>query len=64
MMTIYEYFADALWEEEVELWAMCEGEEDFDLRAWCLEHGVDPDAVDAHTGELVLTLWAWDMCGD
>ena len=64
MMTIREYFEmEERWEEEMELWKMVESE-DVDLKEWCEEHDVDYDAVDETMGETVITLWAWDMCGE
>jgi hypothetical protein len=65
MMTIREYFADEeMWEEEAELYTAMEEDWDFDLEGWAEEHGVDLEAIDERTGETVLTLWCWDMCGD
>ena len=65
MMTIREYFADeAMWGEEVDLWETLEADEEFDLREWAAEREVDLDAIDEATGERVLTLWSWDMCGE
>ena len=64
MMTIREYFEmEERWEEEMELWKMVESE-DVDLKEWCEEHDVDYDAIDETMGETVITLWAWDMCGE
>ena len=64
MMTIREYFEmEERWEEEMELWKMVESE-DVDLKEWCEERDVDYDAVDETMGETVITLWAWDMCGE
>ena len=34
-----------------------------DFEAWALENDIDLDARDP-SGELVLTLWAWDECGE
>ena len=65
MMTIREYFADeTMWGEEADLWEILETDEDFDLREWAAEREVDLDAIDEITGERVLTLWSWDMCGE
>ena len=50
--------------EEVELWETLEADETFDFEAWAEAHGVDLEAVDETTGEQVVTLWSWDMCGD
>ena len=69
MMTIREYFETiedlgARWEEEGALWETLETDEDFDFYVWADEHGVDLDAIDERTGERVVTLWSWDMCGE
>lgn len=70
MKTIREYFYspemtaeefDAKIEEEDALWKAIEENEDFDLEGWAQSHGVDLEARDDQTGELVFTLWAWDM---
>lgn len=69
-MTIREYFdamisADYDLEEVAELEAVAfhTMEEDFDdFTMWAIENGIDLDAEE--DGELVLTLWAWDVCGD
>ena len=45
------------------LYACYEADEE-DFTMWALENGIDLDARDARTGELVLTLWAWDECGE
>ena len=64
MMTIREYFAaEERWEEEVEVYERWQDEE-LDLDAWAAERGIDLEARDEQAGEYVLTLWAWDMCGD
>lgn len=64
MMTIREYFeAEERWVEEAELWELLELG-DIDLEEWCEEHDVDYEAVDERIGEKVITLWAWDMCGE
>lgn len=70
-MTIREYFdrmvsADYDLEEVAELEAVAfrsyeEDEDDFTM--WAIENGIDLDARDA-SGDLVLTLWCWDVCGD
>lgn len=69
-MTIREYF-DRLIAEDYELEEVAEleavafrtMEEDFeDFSLWAIENGIDLDAEE--DGELVLTLWAWDVCGD
>lgn len=69
-MTIREYF-DRMIAEDYELEEIAEMEqtmlhcmeEDFDdFSMWAIENGIDLDAEE--DGELVLTLWAWDVCGD
>lgn len=69
-MTIREYF-DRMIAEDYELEEIAELEEtafhcmedDFDdFTMWAIENGIDLDAEE--DGELVLTLWAWDVCGD
>ena len=64
MMTIREYFTIERLEEESDLWETLETDEDFDFYVWADEHGVDLDAIDERTGERVVTLWSWDMCGE
>ena len=64
MMTIREYFeAEERWEEEAELWKMLESEE-IELKEWCEAHNVDYYAYDEKIGETIITLWAWDLCGE
>ena len=64
MMTIREYFTIERLEEESDLWETLETDEDFDFEEWAEEHDVDLDAIDERTGERVVTLWSWDMCGE
>ncbi len=69
-MTIREYFDRMIAEDyeleeiaELEAVAFRTMEEDFDdFTMWAIENGIDLDAEE--DGELVLTLWAWDVCGD
>lgn len=69
-MTIREYFDRMIAEDydleevaELEAVAFRSMEEDFeDFSMWAIENGIDLDAEE--DGELVLTLWAWDVCGD
>lgn len=72
-MTIREYFYNSTMTEEEyleriaeenELWDAIENDEDFDLEEWARSHDVDLTIVDEKTGETVLTLWQWDMCGE
>lgn len=70
MMTIREYFASLIsagyeLEEigELEQTLFHCMEEDFDdFSMWAIENGIDLSAEE--DGELVLTMWAWDVCGD
>ncbi len=69
-MTIREYFnnmiendyeLDEIGElEQTVLHIMEEDPDDFTM--WALENGIDPTAEE--DGELVTTLWVWDVCGD
>lgn len=69
-MTIREYF-DRMIAEDYELEEVAEleqtafhcMEDDYDdFSMWAIENGIDLNAEE--DGELVLTLWAWDVCGD
>lgn len=76
-MTIREYFDNMItdnmteedWEEIADLEATMYAiyEDDFDdFTMWAIENGIDLDATETVLGEevRVLTLWAYDMCGD
>lgn len=72
-MTIREYFYNSTMTEEDflnsiaeedKLWDAIENDEGFDLNEWARSHGVDLTIVDEKTGETILTLWQWDMCGE
>lgn len=76
-MTIREYFDNMIhdnmteedWTEisEIEETMYACYEDDFDdFSMWAIENGIDLDATETVLGEAVpvLTLWAWDMCGD
>lgn len=76
-MTIREYFDnmihDNMTEEDwTEIYETEETmfncyEDDFeDFSMWAIENGIDLDATEIVLGEAVpvLTLWAYDMCGD
>jgi len=76
-MTIREYFNNMIhdnmteedWTEisEIEETMFNCYEDDFeDFSMWAIENGIDLDATETVLGEAVpvLTLWAWDMCGD
>jgi len=73
MMNIREYFDnlyklagldddefDEVVEQENTVYEMDEDE----FESFCSEHDIDLTVRDEHTGELVVTLWSWDMCGD
>lgn len=68
-MTIREYI-DTIEEEErdeIEATLYACYEDDFDdFCMWAIENGIDINATKTVLGEAVpvLTLWAWDMCGD
>lgn len=76
-MTIREYFDNMIhdnmteedWEEiadlEATMYAIYEDDID-DFTMWAVENGIDLDATETVLGEevRVLTLWAYDMCGD
>lgn len=76
-MTIREYFDNMIhdnmteedWTEisEIEETVFNCYEDDFeDFSVWAIENGIDLDATETVLGEAVpvLTLWAYDMCGD
>lgn len=76
-MTIREYFDNMIhdnmteedWTEiyEIEETMFNCYEDDFeDFSMWAIENGIDLDATETILGEAVpvLTLWAYDMCGD
>ena len=68
MMNIREYFEnlyklagldeDKVAELENEVYEM----DDEDFEAWAQANNIDLSARDEKTGELVVTLWSWDMC--
>ena len=65
-MTIRDYF-DSILTVDSEDAVFHLYEEDFDaFTAWAAEQGIDLTATTEIMGEtvLVLTAWAWDMCGD
>ena len=75
-MTIREYFdaqiatatideIDEIFEEMETLFHCMEDDFD-DFSSWAIENGIDLDATATVMGEEVpvLTLWAYDMCGD
>jgi len=73
MMNIREYFEnlyklagldddkfDEVSELENEVYEM----DDEDFETWAQVNNIDLSARDEKTGELVVTLWSWDVCGD
>lgn len=72
MMNIREYFDNlrnlTTNEEEfdnvLELENIVYEMDDDDFETYCHENGIDLIARDERTGELVITLWGWDMCGE
>lgn len=38
--------------------------DDEEFETYCHENGIDLTVRDDRTGELVVTLWGWDMCGE
>ena len=38
--------------------------DDEEFETYCYENGIDLTVRDDRTGELVVTLWGWDMCGE
>lgn len=37
---------------------------DEDFETWAQVNNIDLSICDEKTGELVVTLWSWDMCGE
>ena len=73
MMNIREYFEnlytlagldDDKFDEVVELENEIYEMNDEDFETWTQVNNIDLSARDEKTGELVVTLWSWDMCGD
>ena len=73
MMNIREYFEnlytlagldDDKFDEVVELENEVYEMDEDDFESFCHENGINLTARDERTGELVVTLWGWDMCGD
>ena len=73
MMNIREYFEnlymlagldddnfDEVSELENEVYEM--DEEDFEM--WARENNIDLSARDNVTGELIVTMWSWDVCDE
>jgi hypothetical protein len=73
MMNIREYFEnlyklagldDGKFDEVSELENEVYEMDDEDFETWAQVNNIDLSARDERTGELVVTLWGWDMCGD
>lgn len=70
MMNIREYFEnlytlagldeDKVAELENEVYEM----NDEDFETWAQVNNIDLSARDEKTGELVVVLWSWDVCGE
>jgi len=73
MMSIREYFEnlyklagldDDKFDEVIELENEVYEMNDEDFETWVQVNNIDLSVRDEKTGELVVTLWAWDMCGE
>lgn len=72
MMNIREYFdnlrnlttTDEEFDNVLELENTVYEMDDEEFETYCHENGIDLTALDDRTGELVVTLWGWDMCGE
>ena len=73
MMNIREYFEnlytlagldDDKFDEVVELENEVYEMEDENFETWAQVNNIDLSARDEKTGELVVILWSWDVCGD
>lgn len=72
MMNIREYFDNlrnlTTTEEEfdnvLELENTVYEMDDEEFESYCDENGIDLTVRDDRTGELVVTLWSWDMCDE
>ena len=72
MMNIREYFEnlhnlttnDEEFDNVLELENTVYEMEDEEFESYCRENGIDLTVRDERTGELVVTLWSWDMCGE
>lgn len=72
MMNIREYFDNlrnlTTTEEEfdnvLELETTVYEMDDEEFESYCDENDIDLTVRDDRTGELVVTLWSWDMCGE
>ena len=73
MKNIREYFHDLYlqagmdedkFDEVIELENTVYEMDDEEFETYCHNNGIDLTARDERTGELVVTLWGWDMCGE
>lgn len=64
MMDIRTYFYDVATEEEQDEIISVYENDDIDFNAYCVERNIDLTIVDDRMGETILTLWAWDICGE
>lgn len=72
MMNIREYFDnlrnlttnDEEFDNVLELENTVYEMDDEEFETYCRENGIDLTVRDDRTGELVVTLWGWDMCGE
>ena len=72
MMNIREFFQnlydnaqdDFQFDEVVNYENAVYDKDDEDFEEWARENNIDLTARDERTGELVVILWGWDMCGE
>ena len=73
MKNIREYFHDLYlqagmdedkFDEVIELENEVYEMNDEDFETWAQVNNIDLTARDERTGELEITLWSWDMCGE
>ncbi len=73
MKSIREYFHDLYlqagmdedkFDEVIELENEVYEMNDEDFETWAQVNNIDLTARDERTGELEITLWSWDMCGE
>ena len=73
MKSIREYFHDLYlqagmdedkFDEVIELENEVYEMNDEDFETWAQGNNIDLTARDERTGELEITLWSWDMCGE
>ena len=72
MMNIREFFEnlynnaqnDFQFDEVVNYENAVYDKDDKDFEEWARENDIDLTVRDKRTGELVVTLWSWDMCDE